>query len=901
MLNHPSIGPTASPISTKVTPPTAQARTVLKLLGVALLYALLTQVSINYFSLNGRISLIWVPGGFALAAILLVGKRYAWSVLVGEVMGILFRGGALSVAVPIGMGNALAAVLGVWLLQRSGAFDSRLRMLGDYLRLLGVAGVAGSLLSALVGVTTLWLHGFFPATAYATNLMNWWMGDVLGVALITPLLLIWRKPPVGWLEPARLLEIVMLMILVFAVGQVVFAGWFQVALGPYARGYWLFLVVAISTLRTGRHCVVLMVLMVAVQGLSAVLQGTGFFATGTPQMRLVNYWLYMLSLSGFGMVGATYFSELRLLQVKLAERERAYYRQFSDSNAVMLMLRRDGSVLDANKAALVFYGYANRAQMLALRIHDISCRTEQEISATLGELSHDVGRFFESRHRRADGTVRDVSVSSSPVIHDEQAALHEIITDITDRKRAEAEIESLAFYDPLTHLPNRRLLLDRLRQALAAATRSQAQGALLFIDLDNFKTLNDTHGHEKGDLLLQQTAQRLSACIRVDDTVARLGGDEFVVMLKDLSPHNAEAAAQVEAVGAKVLAALKLPYPLGGVEHQGSGSVGIALFGGLPSEPDMPVSTGESTVDELFKRADMALYQAKNMGRNTVCFFDPTMQAAVAARHALEVDLRLGLQQEQLVLHYQAQVNLQGELTGAEVLVRWQHPVRGMVSPAQFIPLAEESGLIVPLGHWVLKTACLQLAAWATEPPTARLTLSVNVSARQFRQSEFVQEVLDVVARTGAPAARLKLELTESMLVDDVDDIIAKMIALKTQGVGFSLDDFGTGYSSLSYLKRLPLDQLKIDQTFVRDALTDPNDAVITKTIVALGQSLGLNVIAEGVETQAQRDFLAAQGCYAYQGYFFGRPGPVEGLLALMTQSAAAVEATATAAPALPS
>ena len=901
MLNHPSIGPTASPISTKVTPPTAQARTVLKLLGVALLYALLTQVSINYFSLNGRISLIWVPGGFALAAILLVGKRYAWSVLVGEVMGILFRGGALSVAVPIGMGNALAALLGVWLLQRSGVFDSRLRMLGDYLRLLGVAGVAGSLLSALVGVTTLWLHGFFPATAYATNLMNWWMGDVLGVALITPLLLIWRKPPVGWLEPARLLEIVMLMILVFAVGQVVFAGWFQVALGPYARGYWLFLVVAISTLRTGRHCVVLMVLMVAVQGLSAVLQGTGFFATGTPQMRLVNYWLYMLSLSGFGMVGATYFSELRLLQVKLAERERAYYRQFSDSNAVMLMLRRDGSVLDANKAALVFYGYANRAQMLALRIHDISCRTEQEISATLGELSHDVGRFFESRHRRADGTVRDVSVSSSPVIHDEQAALHEIITDITDRKRAEAEIESLAFYDPLTHLPNRRLLLDRLRQALAAATRSQAQGALLFIDLDNFKTLNDTHGHEKGDLLLQQTAQRLSACIRVDDTVARLGGDEFVVMLKDLSPHNAEAAAQVEAVGAKVLAALKLPYPLGGVEHQGSGSVGIALFGGLPSEPDMPVSTGESTVDELFKRADMALYQAKNMGRNTVCFFDPTMQAAVAARHALEVDLRLGLQQEQLVLHYQAQVNLQGELTGAEVLVRWQHPVRGMVSPAQFIPLAEESGLIVPLGHWVLKTACLQLAAWATEPPTARLTLSVNVSARQFRQSEFVQEVLDVVARTGAPAARLKLELTESMLVDDVDDIIAKMIALKTQGVGFSLDDFGTGYSSLSYLKRLPLDQLKIDQTFVRDALTDPNDAVITKTIVALGQSLGLNVIAEGVETQAQRDFLAAQGCYAYQGYFFGRPGPVEGLLALMTQSAAAVEATATAAPALPS
>ena len=909
MLNHPSIGSTASPISTQVTPPPTRARAhaVLKLLGVALLYALLTQVSVTYFSLNGRISLVWLPGGFALAAILLVGKRYAWSVLVGEVMGILFRGGALSVAVPIGMGNALAALLGVWLLQRSGVFDSRLRMLRDYLRLLGVAGMVGSLLSALVGVTTLWLHGFFPATAYATNLMNWWMGDVLGVALITPLLLIWRKPPVGWLEPARLLEIVMLMTLVFVVGQMVFAGWFEAALEPYARGYWLFLVVAISTLRTGRHCVVLMVLMVAVQGLFAVLQGTGFFATGEPQTRLINFWLYMLSLSGFGMVVATYFSELKVVQAALAQREQSAYRQFDDSTAVMLVLRRDGSLVDANKAAVRYYGYPSRAHMQTLSIQHISCRSEQDVTDTLAGIAFEQGGHFESRHCMADGTERDVTVANSPLMQGNEPVMHEIITDITDRKRAEAEIENLAFYDPLTRLPNRRLLLDRLRQALAAASRSQAQGALLFIDLDNFKALNDTHGHEKGDVLLQQTAQRLKACIRVDDTVARLGGDEFVVMLKDLSANNAEAAAQVEAVGTKVLAALKLPYPLGGVEHQGSGSVGIALFGGVPGLPpgagamDAPTSAGESTVDELFKRADMALYQAKNMGRNTLCFFDPTMQAAVAARHALEVDLRLGLQQEQLVLHYQAQVNLQGELTGAEVLVRWQHPVRGMVSPAQFIPLAEESGLIVPLGHWVLKTACLQLAAWATEPPTARLTLSVNVSARQFRQSEFVQEVLDVVARTGAPAARLKLELTESMLVDDVDDIIAKMTALKTQGVGFSLDDFGTGYSSLSYLKRLPLDQLKIDQTFVRDALTDPNDAVITKTIVALGQSLGLNVIAEGVETQAQRDFLAAQGCYAYQGYFFGRPGPVEGLLTLMTQSAAAVEATATAAPALPS
>ena len=887
------------------------ARTLIRLLGVAVVYGLLAHVSVTYFTLNSRVSVVWLPGGFALAVVLLYGRRFAWSVLLGEVVGILFRDSPLSVAVPIGAGNALAALFSLGLLTRIGSFDKRVQKLRDYVLVVAVAGTLGSLLSALVGTSTLWLHAMVPGADFANCVMTWWVSDVLGIALVTPLLLVWHQPPVGWTARGRLLEIALVSILVFLVGQVLFAGWFASVLAPYTRGYLLFLAVAIATPRGGRHCMVLLLVMIALQAVPAVMTGTGFFAEEDPQIRLVNFWLYLLSLSGFGMAGATYFSELRIVQTKLAEREQSYYRQFLDSNAVMLMLGRDGRILDANKAALAFYGYESREEMLALRIFDISCRSEQQIKDTLSELSHDVGRLFESRHRRADGTVRDVSVSSSPVVHNEQAALHEIITDITDRKRAEAEIESLAFFDPLTRLPNRRLLLDRLRQAVAASSRSHQQGALLFIDLDHFKALNDNHGHEKGDQLLQQTAQRLSDCVRVGDTVARLGGDEFVVMLKDLSPNDAEAAAQVEAVGAKVLAALKQPYMLGNVEHQGSGSVGIALFGGhrvvtrsrpAPLEADAGNGQGsdnavetvsersESSVDELFKRADMALYQAKSMGRNTVCFFDPSMQAAVAARHALEVDLRVGLQQDQLVLLYQAQVNVYGQLTGAEVLVRWQHPVRGMVSPAQFIPLAEESGLIVPLGHWVLKTACKQLALWAQEAHTADLTLSVNVSARQFHQPEFVQEVQAVLQATGAPARRLKLELTESMLVDDVDDIIAKMMTLKASGVGFSLDDFGTGYSSLSYLKRLPLDQLKIDQTFVRDALTDTNDAVIAKTIVALGKSLGLNVIAEGVETQAQRDFLAQHGCYAYQGYFFGRPGPVAGLATLIANTQSAVQ-----------
>ena len=542
--------------------------------------------------------------------------------------------------------------------------------------------------------------------------------------------------------------------------------------------------------------------------------------------------------------------------------------------------------LDANQAALRFYGYA-KSLMLTLQISDISLRPALAILETLGSSAQSAGNQFESRHRLADGSVRDVSVSNSPIQMGNLRLLHTIVFDITDRKRAEAEILNLAFFDPLTRLPNRRLLLDRLQQAVAAGARSQRKGALLFIDLDNFKTLNDTHGHAQGDLLLQQAAQRLSDCIRQGDTVARLGGDEFVIMLKDLSEDDGQATDQVAAVGAKVLSALKQPYQLGGVQHHSSASVGATLFGtvqGVAAREDS--ADGVDSVDALFKRADLALYQAKATGRNTVCFFDPAMQAAIAARAELEVALREALRDDQFTLYYQPQVNAQGQLTGAEVLARWKHPVLGMVPPVQFIRLAEDTGLILPLGHWVLESACTQLAVWAEAPAMAHLTLSVNVSVRQFHQPDFVQEVLEVIGSAGAPAHRLKIELTESLLVDDVDGMIAKMSALKAHGVSFSLDDFGTGYSSLSYLKRLPLDQLKIDQSFVRDALTDPNDAAIVRTILALGQSLGLSVIAEGVETQAQRDFLWQNGCYAYQGFFFGRPATVDGLDSFLTHPA---------------
>jgi diguanylate cyclase (GGDEF)-like protein/PAS domain S-box-containing protein len=474
---------------------------------------------------------------------------------------------------------------------------------------------------------------------------------------------------------------------------------------------------------------------------------------------------------------------------------------------------------------------------------------------------------FEVQQRCKDGRLVWTEVVATPE-RDAQGRItgyHGITRDITARKTAEDEIESLAFFDPLTHLPNRRLLMDRLEQAMATNSRHHSNGALLFVDLDDFKTINDTLGHDKGDLLLQQVAARLAACIREGDTVARLGGDEFVVLLEDLSENALDAATQAEIVSEKILATLGQTYRLASQEHHSTASIGVTLFG-----------EHQENIDEPLKRADLAMYQAKAAGRNTVRFFDPQMQAVVTARAALETGLREAIVKNQFLLYYQAQVTGERQITGAEALVRWQHPQRGMVSPAEFIPLAEETGLILPLGHWVLDTACAQLARWATLAEMAHLTLAVNVSPRQFHQRDFVDQVLAVLERTGANPHRLKLELTESLLVSNIEDVIAKMHALKGKGVGFSLDDFGTGYSSLSYLKRLPLDQLKIDQGFVRDILIDPNDAAIAKMVVVLANSLGLAVIAEGVETEAQRDFLAGQGCHAYQGYLFSRPLPRE-------------------------
>jgi diguanylate cyclase (GGDEF)-like protein/PAS domain S-box-containing protein len=436
-------------------------------------------------------------------------------------------------------------------------------------------------------------------------------------------------------------------------------------------------------------------------------------------------------------------------------------------------------------------------------------------------------------------------------------------SDITRNKKDADEIYNLAFFDPLTGLPNRRLLMDRLSQAVAASGRTGQKAALLFLDLDNFKNLNDTLGHDFGDLLLQQTAQRLKHSLRAEDTVARIGGDEFVIILQNLGDEGADAPAQTEAVANKILSALNQPYSLHDHECFSSASIGVTLF-----------ESSEVEFDELLKQSDIAMYQAKKSGRNMLRFFDPEMQDNITQRANLENALHNAVEKQQFQLYYQLQVNDKNVPVGAEALIRWEHPMLGTVPPDEFIPLAEESGLIVPIGRWVIQTACEKIRCWQSNPRTADLTVAVNISPRQFYQVAFVDEVLDCLAETGIDSNALKLELTEGLILDDVDAAIVKMNELRRAGVLFSLDDFGTGYSSLSYLTKLPLSQLKVDQSFVCNIGINDSDSIIIKTIIGMSKSLGFEVVAEGVESQHQYDFLEALGCQIFQGYFFSRPLP---------------------------
>jgi diguanylate cyclase (GGDEF)-like protein/PAS domain S-box-containing protein len=552
-----------------------------------------------------------------------------------------------------------------------------------------------------------------------------------------------------------------------------------------------------------------------------------------------------------------------------------------ESQEGMFITDASNIILKVNRSYTLITGYS--AEEVIGKSPNIlkSGREDTHFYASMWDsINHNGSWIGEIWNRRKNGELFPCQLNITAVKDAENQVTNYVATmiDISFSKAASDEIKMLAFFDSLTHLPNRRMLTERLAKALVTCARNDLMGAVLFMDIDHFKNINDTLGHDVGDIFLQEVAQRLTHCMRAGDTVARLGGDEYVVLLEGLDSDGLTAASEVEACALKILHALSQIYHLGAHQLHSTVSIGATLF-----------DKNNTSIDELLKQADIAMYEAKNSGRNSLRFFDPKMQFAITARTELERELRVAVKERQFKLYYQLQVDRKNQVLGAEVLIRWQHPQRGMISPADFIPLSEETGLILEIGQWVLDTACAQLKVWEQDPRKNHLKLSVNVSAKQFHQANFVQQVESTIARHRVNPSLLNLELTESMLLSDTESTITCMNQFKKLGVNFELDDFGTGYSSLQYLKKLPLYQLKIDQSFVRDITEDANDRALVATIIILAHSLGLKVIAEGVETAEQLQYLKDNDCDHYQGYYFNQPLPIEEFEALLNNRYSAI------------
>jgi diguanylate cyclase (GGDEF)-like protein/PAS domain S-box-containing protein len=834
-----------------------------KLALVTVAYVLTGKFGLMIPYVGSHITLIWLPTGVAVYALMMGGYRFLPAIFLGAFLVNFSVDSSVFLALSIAIGNTLGPLVTFLILKKAG-LDISLNRIKDMMLIL-ISTAFGMTISATCGVASLLYAGLISAANLLNAWLIWWAGDTVGILVLLPLLLTLTKKEIHQLWQKKFSFISLSVLSIFI--EMAIIEYIPNVIAQFSLLAFLILpLVVLMAMRFGLTGSSFVVLMLSIVAIFATYNGQGPFYQPDMHQGIMTLWVYMCVMMLMSMMINILQSERLVFEKALLDSEAKLRAVIDGALDAIISIDNKGKIVEFNPAAERIFLY-KREDVLGRSLAEVI------IPPTFRSAHHkghqrfiDTGeqKIFNQRIEltamRSNGSEFPVELTLTSLKKEGLQLVTGFIRDITLRKNAEEEINQLAFYESLTGLPNRRLFLDRLGQALVHSEREKSYGAIMFLDLDHFKAINDSKGHDVGDKLLIEIAQRLKKQVRESDTISRLGGDEFVILLQNLSNNHYFALLAAREIAEALLKAISVSCHINGFELHSTSSIGISLFFG-----------NEVSHDELLKRADAAMYQAKEKGRNTLCFYDPAMQLAVENQANVQSQLRAAIELDQLLLHFQVQVDLNRNVIGAEALLRWNKPADGLVLPCQFIAIAEESGLIVSIGAWVIETACKQLKCWESTKHANDIKLAVNVSARQFKQPTFVDDVKLILEKTGANPKLLKLELTESIVIDDVKIAAMKMQELKAIGVSFSMDDFGTGYSSLIYLKKLPLSQIKIDQSFVRDLVVDASDAEIVKTIVLMGQALGFNVIAEGVETEQQFDLLKEYGCKEFQGYLFNK------------------------------